>query len=48
MVGSEDEEVELLPEFIIASTLPGSAGGDKAKWKGRKSSGPTTPMRKVT
>ena len=48
MVGSEDGEVELLPEFIILSTLPGSAGGDKAKRKGRKSSGPSTPMRKVS
>lgn len=48
MVGSEDGDVELLPEFIIASTLPGSAGGDKAKRKGRKSSGPAGPSRKVS
>ena len=48
MVGSEDEDVELLPEFIIASTLPASAFADKAKRKSRKSSEPTTPMRKVS
>ena len=49
MLGSEDEDVELLPEFIIASTLPGSASGDKAKRKGRsKSSGPAGPSRKVS
>ena len=47
MLGSEDGDVELLPEFIIASTLPGSAG-DKAKRKGRKSSGPAGPSRKVS
>ena len=48
MLGGEDGDVELLPEFIIASTLPGSAGGDKAKRKGRKSSGPAGPSRKVS
>ena len=47
MLGGEDGDVELLPEFIIASTLPGSAG-DKAKRKGRKSSGPAGPSRKVS
>jgi hypothetical protein len=45
MVGSEDGDVELLPEFIIASTL---SGGDKAKRKGRKSVGPAGPSRKVS